>query len=236
MRSWGIRFLPVVGNSKLVGALSRVEILNLTSTKSNIRVRDLMYEPPILLEVRDDIKSSTSKMISLDEWYVPVVESVNSRVYMGVYSLDNFISYYSHSNLEVYDEPVSKFMSRDVVYVSPEEKISSIWFKMLKYRYAGFPVVVKGRVVGVITQHDLIRYGFVRTLRESERSKAVREVCVREVMSTPPASVLEDSKLKRVVDIMSVRGVGRVIVVDRSNKLRGIIDREDVSKAILTCI
>ena len=236
MRDLGVRFLPVVEGSRLVGALGRAEILNLTSTRSNMKVSNIMYEPTILLTLDSEVVESTLEMLRMDEWYVPVVKTPGTREYAGVYGLDDLISYYAGAEFEDYKEPVSKFMSRNVVYVEPEEPVHNIWFKMLKHRYAGFPVVDKGRVVGVVTQHDLIRYGFVRTARESERSKGMKEVSARDIMTTPPTTVHEDAELGEAIRLMISRGIGRVIVVDRSRRLRGIFDREDAARAIISCL
>ena len=234
IRDWAKRFLPVIDNGVLVGIVTRINILNLTSTKSNLKVSDIMDEPPLLLTPDDDVIEATKTMIKLDEWYAGVVKSKQDMGYLGVYSLEEFIKYYSRMGLKVLSEPVSKFMTSNVISLSPEEAVSSIWHKMLKYKYAGFPVVRKnGEVIGVVTQHDLIRYGFTRILRESERSKVIKLVEAREIMTTPPVTVFESDKLSKVAMLMIERDIGRVIVVDFSYRLKGIIDREDLARAYL---
>lgn len=234
MRDWGVRFLPVVMKNRLEGVISRVEVLNLTSTKSNIMVRNIMVEPKVVLTPGSNVENSTLSMIEVDEWYAPVVRSVESKEYLGVYGLDDFLAYYYNVNLKIYNEPVSKIMTTKVITLNPLEPVHSIWHKMLKYKYAGFPVVDNNRVIGVVTQHDLIKYGFVRFSRESERSKSVHEVTARDIMTTPAVTAYENTKILKVVRLMVERGVGRVIITDFSGKLKGIVDREDVTRAILS--
>jgi hypothetical protein len=51
-----------------------------------------------------------------------------------------------------------------------------------------------------------------------------------EVMSGPALTITADASLSAAARVMYRRGVGRLLVVDRDNKLRGIVTRSDLLK------
>jgi len=233
MRDTGLRIIPVVESSILKGIISRLGVLSITSARSNLRIADIAEEPLVILRQEEELSEAVDKMLSVDEWYAPVVDEANR--YKGVLGLEHIISYYLRredkpSNLI---KPVEEFMTSDVEVVYADDNILSLWKKMLKYRYAGYPVLDnKGRLVGVVTQYDLIKHGFTRIDLESE-SPPRKGPRIREIMSTPPIVVKPSDPLVKAAEIMLNKGIGRVLVVNLHNELLGIVDREDIVKAIM---
>ncbi len=233
MRETGARILPVLDNgSKIVGTVGRVEILGVTTTRSNLLVRNIMARPLVTLGVEDDVFEAVRKLLSIDEWYAPV-RSGEDR-YAGVAGLDGLL----RLGLDRYPDRlgevrVSEAMTRDVVYASPEDHVGKVWMRMLKHRYAGLPVVDdKGRVLGIITQMDLIRKGFTRPVLESE-SPPKKGPLAREIMTTPPVTLGPDATMLEAVRIMLGRDIGRIIICGPGRRLLGIVDREDAARILL---
>ncbi|MCE4615207.1 MAG: CBS domain-containing protein [Desulfurococcales archaeon] len=56
---------------------------------------------------------------------------------------------------------------------------------------------------------------------------------VKDVMSTPPITVSLDTTAKEIARIMSVRGIGSVIVIDGKGEIAGIITETDLIKRVL---
>ncbi|MCE4606400.1 MAG: CBS domain-containing protein [Desulfurococcales archaeon] len=56
---------------------------------------------------------------------------------------------------------------------------------------------------------------------------------VKDVMSTPPITVTPETTVKDIARIMSVRGIGSVIVVDERGEIIGIITETDLIKRVL---
>ncbi len=52
---------------------------------------------------------------------------------------------------------VEQIMTPDLVTVSPEMSVAEAARLMLEHRYGGLPVVEGGRLVGIITQGDLLK-------------------------------------------------------------------------------
>lgn len=230
IRDYGLRILPVVENNRLIGIVSRLNILTVTSSKSNLLVKDIMEEHRTILKTNYSLRKAVEEMLKDDVWCAPVVSEDNR--FIGLLSLENVIREFYAKNIDVNELPVKDFMTTNVVTAHKGEDVSSILRKMLKHRYSGLPIVNdEGRVIGIVTQHDILKAGVARILLESERSKGRRSVKALKIMNTNICKVKPNTPLKEVAKLMVKRDIGRVVVVDDKDKLVGIIDREDVVKA-----
>jgi CBS domain-containing protein len=70
---------------------------------------------------------------------------------------------------------VAEIMSTDVISVAPDETAAEAAWTMRKHRVGSLPVMERGRVVGIITEADVLRH-IVRT--DTGRALACAEVIV----------------------------------------------------------
>jgi len=110
-----------------------------------------------------------------------------------------------------------------LVVVTPYQRVSEVLELIEKTGHMGFPVVMDGRLVGMVTFEDVERVPL-----EERDKKLVRDIMTRELIVTYPDETLEEALIK-LVD----KGIGRLPVVDRNDekKLLGIITRSDIMKA-----
>lgn len=233
MRATGHRILPVMEESRvraLAGLLHRIGVLSATSTKSDLKVGDVMSPPLITLSPQENMLSALRRMLEVDEWYAPVLDN---GLFEGIFGLDGVLKYiYWELGDSLGRSKCREVMSRTkLVFVAPEESVTRLWHLMLEHKYAGIPVVKQGRLVGVVTQHDLIARGFGRPELESESGP--RRTKVSELMKTPAFAVKGEDTLLKAVEILAKKNIGRVFVVDDEGKLVGVIDREDVVRHVL---
>ncbi len=141
---------------------------------------------------------------------------------------------------------VEDFMTRQVIAVTPDTSVLAAAKLMLEHKISGLPVVdAMGRVVGVVSEHDLLR----RRERDegaerphwleliAERAGLAEEAArfhdrkVGEVMTGDPATVTADSSLDKACRLINDRGVKRLPVVE-DGELVGIIARADLVRAL----
>ena len=234
MRSTGERVIPVADErqKKLLGLVYRVNLLSTTSTRSNLLVRDVMVEPLLVLDTNEDVLKAIERMLKLDEWYAPVVG--DDGKFLGMFGLDSVLRYFflNNSGLLESAKSVDAISREAVVYVEPDDSVSRLWYLMLKHKYAGIPVVRKNKVIGIVTQHDLILHGIGRPELESESNP--RKTKVREIMKTPVYTVRPESPLVEALRYIVEKNIGRVIVVDEKDRPVGVIDREDLIRFFLS--
>ena len=59
---------------------------------------------------------------------------------------------------EIRAMPVRDVMTKDVLTVNPDTSLSDATSLMVAHRIRRLPVVVDGKVVGVVSRHDLLKY------------------------------------------------------------------------------
>jgi IMP dehydrogenase len=108
----------------------------------------------------------------------------------------------------------------DPVTVSPQSRISDAQEIMKKYKISGVPVTSNGRLVGILTNRDL-RF-------ETRFDLAVEKVMTKEnLITVPVGTTLEDAE-----EILHRHRVEKLLVVDDSFHLRGLITVKDIQKKI----
>ncbi len=229
MREQRLRVLPVVADErtmKLLGVVKRTSLLMFSSTKVDTPVLDIMEEPRITISEDDRLDEAARKLVNSDEWYAPALDSAYRL--LGMLGLESIIEYMLQHESRVLEEPVKKYMTPNPVYVEPGMPIYRVWQYMLSKKLAALPVVEKGRIVGVIAEHDLLAHGYTRPVLESGQAR--KGPLVREVMSTPPITLEPSAPLREAAKIMVERDIGRVYVV-LDDELMGVLDRSDVVRA-----
>ena len=108
----------------------------------------------------------------------------------------------------------------DPVTMSPDRTIAEAEAVMAKYRFSGVPIVVDGKLVGILTNRDL-RF-------ETRMDLRISEVMTKENLITVPVGTgLEEAK-----KILNKHKVEKLLVVDEEYNLKGLITVKDIQKAI----
>lgn len=127
---------------------------------------------------------------------------------------------------------VADMMTREVVTVNEEDNLADILDGMDRYRFRHIPVVDEGRVVGVISQRDILRCtvsDFERTSVADERDVRVKEgTFVAAIMTREPQTVTEDTPVAEAARLMLEGRFGCLPVVDDRGHLIGIVTEHDM--------
>ena len=106
----------------------------------------------------------------------------------------------------------------DPITIRPEQKIKDALDLMAKYRISGIPVTKGKKLVGIITNRDL-RF-------ETNLDETVHNVMTKENLVTVSEGIgLEESK-----SILHKHKIEKLLVVDRSFNLKGLITIKDIEK------
>lgn len=234
LRDFSIRMLPITNLEKrLLGVITRRDVMVISSSKSLIKVMGVMTHPKHVAQMGDDAYQTVRRMIKVGEWYVPLVNSATEKVLLGVIGLENFIEQTIRHSPEKLALPVSEAMTTNVLTCSPEDEVDDVWRLMQEKAIAGLPVTLKGKLVGILTQKDLLESGFATPTFESDKGRFRSPTKVANIMKTQVIAVRPEVKAIRVAKVMVSKDIGRVPVVDKDKKLLGIVDREDIVKIII---
>lgn len=233
MRDHFLRGIIVVDEgNRLVGMLNDQDIMNVTSTRSNVTVSGYARQSPTVTPDMDVAKAAKLMMQSKQN-RVPVVKSTTDHMVVGILSDVDIIR-----NVELpksVSKTIEDIMTKKVKTCSPDERTSKVWNYMIETDYTGIPVVSKkGDPVGMITRMDIIKSGILRMSVEDERASRPNESPkVERIMSTPAYTLSENDSIKKAIEIVVQRDVGRVTIVNEQGKISGIVDRQDLLESIV---
>ncbi|MDJ0273197.1 MAG: CBS domain-containing protein [Candidatus Caldarchaeum sp.] len=122
---------------------------------------------------------------------------------------------------------VSEIMSRRLVTAKGEEKLSDIAEKMIQYKVSSVVVVSDGKVVGIVTEKDFVKFFALRVDYDSK---------ISEYMTRDVIVVREDASLNEAKNIMVSNNIRHLPVVDRDNNLVGMITVRDIVESVETLV
>ena len=105
--------------------------------------------------------------------------------------------------------------------VREDTSVAELMSRMFEERHTGYPVLRGEDLVGMVTLED------ARSVREVERDAYT----VGDVMATNVVAVGPETDAMTALQTMQENGVGRLPVVDRQERLVGIISRSDLMTA-----
>jgi IMP dehydrogenase len=109
----------------------------------------------------------------------------------------------------------------DPITINPDQRIHDALQIMKKYHISGVPVTVNGYLKGILTNRDL---RFVENM-----DLKVEEVMTKENLITVSENIgIEDCKT-----LLHKHRIEKLLVVDKNNRLKGLITIKDIQKAIM---
>jgi CBS domain-containing protein len=140
-------------------------------------------------------------------------------------------------------------MTRNVLTVGRETSVADAIRVMLDKNVSGLPVLDNGKIVGIVTEGDLLRRSETGTAKHRPRwleilmgpGRMAGEYVrthgrkVEAIMTSDLVSVAGDTPLDEVVGLMERRRIKRVPVIE-GDVLVGIVSRLDLLRALLRVI
>ncbi len=124
----------------------------------------------------------------------------------------------------LFELKINDVMKKDIITISPKDKMESLKNILKENRISGLPVVENDSLVGIISIEDLIVW----------MDNGKKEGCIEDVMTRDPQILYTDQPLINAVKKFEKYGFGRCPVVDRNNgKLSGIITKGNIIESTL---
>lgn len=120
----------------------------------------------------------------------------------------------------------SDVMTPAVYCLDPDESIDRAAGKLLRQKISGCPVVEDDKVIGVISEVDLLRALYPVTQGETPTGK------VRDHMTPTPIGLKPDADVLEAAHFFFEYPVRRAPVMDENGALQGLVSRRDVLRAL----
>jgi|WetSurMetagenome_2_1015567.scaffolds.fasta_scaffold03406_8 glycine/sarcosine N-methyltransferase len=141
---------------------------------------------------------------------------------------------------------VSDVMSIHVDFVSETTRVEKLCVLIFGRGINGVPVLRKRKVVGFVTERDILAKFFPSIQEYVEdpfsssdfegMEKKIREIFeldASQIMSKNPTTIMPDAPLLRAQSLMFIEKIGRLPVVDSKGDLIGIISKGDIFRALV---
>jgi CBS domain-containing protein len=117
---------------------------------------------------------------------------------------------------------IKDVMTREVECIEPNQSVKEAAVRMKETDVGPLPICEDGRVVGILTDRDIV-------VRSTAQGTHPNEMKVRNVMSSNIICVRDDEDLSTAEQLMEQNQIRRLPVVDRHQKLAGIIGIADIA-------
>src|SRR5512136_1897303 len=124
---------------------------------------------------------------------------------------------------------VRDYMTRDPITAGPEVSHPDALALMHKHHIRRLPIVSKGRLVGIVSEKDLLsnQPSQATTLSVYEIYSLLSRLRMQDIMTKPVVTVGGDCPMEEAACIMVARKIGCLPVMD-GEKLMGLITETDV--------
>lgn len=151
---------------------------------------------------------------------------------------------------------VRKAMTRKVISFRPNDTLGTVVKRFSKHHISGAPVVEKEKVVGMVSESDIIKTidaydpkihfdddssfavvtAFLKHKREFDALKkeilGSEKVMVVDFMTTNVITIKADEPIEEAARLINKHDVKRLPVVDSKGKLLGLISRANIIRAL----
>lgn len=149
---------------------------------------------------------------------------------------------------------VKDFMNKKVIYVKPEDSVFKVAKLFSKKKISGAPVVKRNKVVGVVSESDIVKFmssklekkvgmaspsmsvllfSFLEHYSKLKNElQRISKIKVKDIMSKKIVYISPDAGLFEAASMMEKKDVNRLPVID-NGKLVGIIARADLIRFLV---
>lgn len=232
------------GTSKLIGEIKARDILDLfgggvktniieekfkgnVSEALNLQIGKIMNKEPVSADIKEDLVSVISQLKD------PGVETVfvtDEKRLVGKITERKILSMLASTDT---GKKSSDLMTEEVITGGVGYTVSDACKIMVRNNVNRLPIIENHELEGMVTYSDLLRYYSKEMFRlaKATTEDEVFGVTVENIMTHRPVSVKPDTDISEVLDKMKETGHG-ALPVAKDNKLKGIITRTDIIKAI----
>ncbi|HVX30205.1 MAG TPA: CBS domain-containing protein [Nitrolancea sp.] len=147
------------------------------------------------------------------------------------------------------DSRIRLIMTTNVITVTPDTPVDEVARLIWKHKVGSVPVVENGRVIGMVTDYDLITreteydaplffsfleaYFRIPGTGDPEQLRRILATTARELMTSPVVTVKQDDTVQNVATLMYEKRLNALPVVDDDGALVGIVSRADIVRLMV---
>lgn len=116
-------------------------------------VKEIMTRDVVTIDIKNDVLHLAQKMLSFDVGSVIVTDKKQP---VGIVTERDIVRKIVSRNLKPEDISIKELMTTPLITIPAAEDITDIMHKMVKMKIRRLPVVENGKLVGIVTDTDLL--------------------------------------------------------------------------------
>lgn len=185
-----------------------------------LKVKNVMAKKGAITIASDETGGSAAKVMSEND--VSCVVVVENGNVVGIVTIGDFLTRIANKNWGWDQMAVAEMMSCPVECISPDLSVFDAIAIMEARHIKRLPIVTGKRLLGIVTQTDLIR--------------SLTTYCIwkdiAQIMNTAVAVIQAKATVAEAVQIMSSRHISCVVALE-GDEIQGIITERDVLKRVI---
>jgi len=190
-----------------------------TSSRAWLEAGEVMSREVAVISPDATVLSAAQTMSQKN---VSCIVVADDRQVAGILTETDFLTRIAHNERDFYRLPVGQIMSSPVETIAPDLSVIEASRLMAEKRVKRLPIVAAGRLVGIITQTDLVRaltsYGMWRD--------------VAEIMTSDVAGIQSTSRVVEAAEVMGARNISCILALEEDKPL-GMLTKKDILKRVV---
>ncbi len=210
-------------NMKIVGIITKSDFVNAFS--KGFSHKDSAFEIAtkniVSFSLDRSLEYAVDILISKNLKLIPVVDKNGD--FAGILTQDAIIDYFESKRDATIQKAANLVSGKRVIFVHADDNIKKCIELMNDYKIGFLPVFDCGKMVGSITDMDII---------VAMKKPSMLEQSVSKLMSKSVDIVSESAGVEDILGLMRERNISHVVVSEGDEKLLGVLSKRDLTKNI----
>ena len=190
-----------------------------TSSRAWLEVGDVMSREVTVVSPDATVLSAAQTM---SEKNVSCIVVADDRQVVGILTETDFLTRIAGKDRDFYEIPVGQIMSSPVETIAPDLSVIEASKLMAENRVKRLPIVAEGRLVGIITQTDLVRALISCGMWRD----------VAEIMTSDVAGIQRQSRVVEAAEVMGSRNISCILALEEGKPV-GVLTKKDILKRVV---
>jgi CBS domain-containing protein len=246
MMKYNISRVIITDNKILVGMVTEKDIIRFVySFDSSRPAHDIRLGQVIANKVPITVEDSMSLIscakLMLNKGISSLIVTHKNSMDIGIITKTDIVDYYYKFYKRL--NKVRDYMTISVFSISPDELVIEAMRLLLENKVARIVVIKNDKAIGIITGRDLlpltnlVNFGFEKYDKKNQFGSNMAMISLKgilfvgDIMRSSLITILGTEDLAVAAKIMIRNRISGLPVVDKNNKLKGIVTKTDIIRA-----
>jgi diguanylate cyclase (GGDEF)-like protein/PAS domain S-box-containing protein len=211
--------------SKPVDIITEKDIVKMVAKHENInnlKIKDIRHKKELFVQNQNkDMYDAYEEMQNFG--YRHIVVTNDEKEIVGVATHTDFLKYLD-TDLLMKSKTVEDVMISSVITLFKVDSLANAANLMLENNISSLVIIDNdNHPIGIVTERDMVKYA---------NKSIMEDISIESIIGNQLRKVFPDASLFDVLEMMKRFHIRRVIVVDESEKLVGLVTRNDILKSI----